>query len=281
LERLINKKVSIFVGVALAKPCVTLRFDDAHADHYTKVVPILKEYNAKGVFAVPTSRIGASPSWLSLDQLKEMQTMGHEIVSHSVTHPHLPELTDEQCEWEIRESQRWLREHGFPANFFVPPFHYVLDREIKLIMKYYWGVPIWEIGYNKQPVPRQPTERLYLHDPVIDYGTYIFWSWDQIKLWLDSTIEHEYYLPIVWHHFEDPDQTSVYLLRKTVEYCHDNGIQFVTLSEMLLPSPPPPPNIWDQFVYATIAGALVSAGFAYFFKGFRDRLKEEISKAIG
>ena len=70
---------------------VLLTFDDATTSHYTKAYPVLKKYRQKGTFFIPTHN-----SFLSKKQLKEMSDSGMDIQSHTETHPHLPNITDQE-----------------------------------------------------------------------------------------------------------------------------------------------------------------------------------------
>lgn len=69
---------------------VMLTFDDAVESHYTVAYPILKKYNQKGVFFVPSGR-----SSISVEQLREMSDNGMDIQSHTVTHPDLTKIVDQ------------------------------------------------------------------------------------------------------------------------------------------------------------------------------------------
>lgn len=51
------------------------------------------------------------PSWANLmswDEISELAKLGHEIGSHSMTHPLLPQLTPDQQAWEATESKNQL-----------------------------------------------------------------------------------------------------------------------------------------------------------------------------
>lgn len=80
--------------VRLPEKSVLLTFDDGALSGYTKVFPLLKQYQLKAVFAIPTSWIGTqhkdaieaygAHNLMSWDQMREMQKSGQvEFVSHS------------------------------------------------------------------------------------------------------------------------------------------------------------------------------------------------------
>ena len=83
------------------KGAVSLTFDDGYQSPVTNGVPQMNARNLKGTFFPLTS-------WreISLDTLRELARQGHEIGSHSVTHPHLTTLSETDLRWELKESQR-------------------------------------------------------------------------------------------------------------------------------------------------------------------------------
>jgi peptidoglycan/xylan/chitin deacetylase (PgdA/CDA1 family) len=57
------------------------------------------------------------------DQLRALADRGVEIASHTRTHPHLPRLSDEELELELRESRDVLEaELGRPCRFLAYPY---------------------------------------------------------------------------------------------------------------------------------------------------------------
>ncbi|MFT5085583.1 MAG: peptidoglycan/xylan/chitin deacetylase (PgdA/CDA1 family) [Lentisphaeria bacterium] len=51
------------------------------------------------------------PSWanmMSWDEINTMSSAGHEIGSHTMTHALIPQLSDQELEWELTESKRQL-----------------------------------------------------------------------------------------------------------------------------------------------------------------------------
>jgi peptidoglycan/xylan/chitin deacetylase (PgdA/CDA1 family) len=67
----------------------------------------------------------ARPAWdgmMSWDQLRAMVASGHEVGSHSMTHPLLPQLDDEALAYEVAESRRVLEAAlGCPVETFCYP----------------------------------------------------------------------------------------------------------------------------------------------------------------
>lgn len=121
---------------------VLLTFDDGYDDLYTELFPFLAENRFTAVIFLVASQIGASNAWdqkaglrprnlLTLDHILEMQRYGVEFGSHTLTHPYLPELSDQQLHREVTESKQRLEDLlGSEITSFAYPFGGV-DRRVR------------------------------------------------------------------------------------------------------------------------------------------------------
>lgn len=102
---------------------VILTFDDNNKDHYENALPILKKYNYKAIFFVPTAYVNKRGGVMTWDMLKELVDEGMEIGSHSSTHPNLTIIPKTQLyEEELRGSRKILEEKlGISIKFFAYP----------------------------------------------------------------------------------------------------------------------------------------------------------------
>ena len=87
---------------------VLLTFDDGYEDNYTDLFPLLKKYNVKATIFMITGSLG-EPYYLNTQQLQEMAASGLvSFQSHTISHPYLSELTEEQLQTELLGSKREL-----------------------------------------------------------------------------------------------------------------------------------------------------------------------------
>ena len=86
---------------------VSLTFDDGVISQYTLAVPALNARGFKGTFFVITSRIDSNTvhNFATWDEWRNAANQGHEIGSHTKTHPHLPQLSLAQMQDEIGGSK--------------------------------------------------------------------------------------------------------------------------------------------------------------------------------
>lgn len=99
---------------------VALTFDDGYLTFYTKVWPLLKEYNFGATVFVITDFIGYY-NYVNWDHIYEMSNGGIEIGSHSQSHPSLPVLSDAGLSKEILGSKETLEQRGLTVVSFCYP----------------------------------------------------------------------------------------------------------------------------------------------------------------
>ena len=119
---------------------VLFTFDDGYDDLYTELLPLVIEHRHTAIIYLVAERIGESNVWdqesglrarnlLTLDQLREMQKYGIEFGSHTLTHPWLPDVTDERLRKEVTESKSRLEDlFGIEITSFAYPFGGVDER---------------------------------------------------------------------------------------------------------------------------------------------------------
>jgi len=85
---------------------VTVGFDDGYLTQINNAVPLLNARGLKATFFIITS--DNEGSW---DQWRQVAEQGHEIASHTVTHPDLTSLSDSDLRYELSESQRVINQN--------------------------------------------------------------------------------------------------------------------------------------------------------------------------
>jgi peptidoglycan/xylan/chitin deacetylase (PgdA/CDA1 family) len=121
-------------------PTAFLTFDDGFQDNYETVLPLLREYGFPAfVFLLPPLVDNAGPlAWpeVAADQQRfpatmgsvdwemagEMKEGGFEVGSHTLTHPHLPELGPEALRDELSESRARVKERLGSCDTLAYPF---------------------------------------------------------------------------------------------------------------------------------------------------------------
>ncbi len=86
------------------EPVVSIVFDDGWESIYDNAFPHMESMGIKSTQYIITSTFENS-RYMSIEQIRHMQRNGHEIQSHTMTHPNLTELTADQLENELYTSR--------------------------------------------------------------------------------------------------------------------------------------------------------------------------------
>ncbi len=121
------------------KKVVCLTFDDGYTDFLENAAPILDDFGFKATVYIVTEKLGGLSDWSWRDkhrplatfaQIQEIKQYGHDLGSHTLTHPKLPKLTADQLSEELILSRDILKS-DFGQDFlsFAYPFGFFGQRE--------------------------------------------------------------------------------------------------------------------------------------------------------
>jgi peptidoglycan/xylan/chitin deacetylase (PgdA/CDA1 family) len=120
--------VACFLGalvapaVAKASPTiVSLTFDDGTADQYAART-MLAQNSLHGTFYVNSNNTGASPYFLSWEQLAGLAADGNEIAGHTLDHVDLTTVTSTEATRQVCDDRQALISHGFTVSDFAYPY---------------------------------------------------------------------------------------------------------------------------------------------------------------
>ncbi|MGE0304936.1 MAG: polysaccharide deacetylase family protein, partial [Acidimicrobiia bacterium] len=109
-------------GSTFTQPLVSLTFDDGWISHATAALPALQAHGKTGTFYVLSGEINVDP-YMSAAQILSLKNAGMEIGSHTISHPHLPQLSSAQQDAELQQSRATLEALiGEPVPNFCSPY---------------------------------------------------------------------------------------------------------------------------------------------------------------
>jgi peptidoglycan/xylan/chitin deacetylase (PgdA/CDA1 family) len=119
------------------EPLITVTFDDGWESIYKTAVPELQKYGIHTTQYVLTGT-ETYPGYMSWDQIKTIHNAGHEVACHSVNHPDLTTLDDEDLKKQLKDCDDVLsKELGSPTMDFASPYGSYNDHTIEAISKVY------------------------------------------------------------------------------------------------------------------------------------------------
>jgi len=100
---------------------ITLSFDDNLIEHY-QAANLLDQYGMKGTFYVNSGRLSKSNIFMSVQQVQELQSRGHEIGGHTINHINLQSSSDFTRRKEVCDDKKNLENMNLTISSFAFPF---------------------------------------------------------------------------------------------------------------------------------------------------------------
>jgi len=125
--------ILVLVPTASFGAGLTYSFDDGHLATYTRALPILESHGQVGTVNVVYFWTGRSDR-VTFDQMKEMESRGWEVCSHSLTHPRFDQIPQRKSEAPL---EGWISSPGKSYTYEAPygyqslPFVLADDRMLR------------------------------------------------------------------------------------------------------------------------------------------------------
>jgi peptidoglycan/xylan/chitin deacetylase (PgdA/CDA1 family) len=179
---------------------LSMTFDDGWEDSYTYALPQLNDYGFKTTQYLCTQYLTAEYSGSELYKIQAYAKTGHEIGSHTVTHPFLPQVTPEQLDYELRESKAFLESIFGAGNItnFATPYGEYNDAVVDAITQYYQSHRSVDEGYNSKA-------NFDIYNIMVQNMTNTT-TLSEVQSWIENAKAGNYWLVIVYHRIgPDPD----------------------------------------------------------------------------
>jgi len=114
---------------------ISYTFDDGSPNQFTKVIPMFNEFNFKlTLFTVTSPSWGWPANWTTL---QSVASNGHEIASHTVSHPYLNTLKDSLQTVELKDAQDVINSHISGHQCITVAYPYCLGGNRTICEQYY------------------------------------------------------------------------------------------------------------------------------------------------
>ncbi len=194
----------------------------------TTKVTVFHHLNAVGELTIDNASIKEYTSYVNQEQINALRDAGHEIGSHTKSHPHLPTLTDALATDEIAGSKSVLEGLGYTINTFVYPYgeHNAFDKTLAFNAGY-TAARTTLTGFNVRS-----TDKYALLVQNVEVNTSI----ETIKAWIDEAQADKTWLILVFHqidHSGDQYGTTPEILTQIVSYLQLKSVMVKTMGEMI------------------------------------------------
>jgi peptidoglycan/xylan/chitin deacetylase (PgdA/CDA1 family) len=205
-------------------------FDDGDDTALHRGADVLDDFGYDATVAVITERPKDDPggnkaeftTYLTIQELRELEDRGWEVCSHTVTHKKLTTIPESRVRRELRESAQWLADNGFATDAVVYPRGGGSDSIDAIAAEYY------DVGFGGGG--RTPPD---FEDPI-RIGRYAAQDPDEVFEAIDRESDRGGVVPIMLHDVvNDPSGNEIApsLLRRYCEAIEAAGMDVVTASE--------------------------------------------------
>lgn len=121
-----------------------LTFDEGYENGYTaKILDVLKDTNTPAAFFVTGPYIKNEP-----ELIKRMVEEGHVVGNHTVNHPSMPDLNEEEITKELTELNKSFKNlTNESMKFMRPPMGEFSEKSLASIQKNGYKTVFWSIAY--------------------------------------------------------------------------------------------------------------------------------------
>ncbi|HET8883951.1 MAG TPA: polysaccharide deacetylase family protein [Candidatus Saccharimonadales bacterium] len=210
------------------RPLLTMTFDDGHEDNATNALPLLNQYGLKTTQCYASSFIEGRSQQI-IDGVLAFQNSGHEICSHTVSHPFLTSLNSSSLTYELQHSKQYLEKLiGEPVVNFASPYGDYNATVVNELKKYYKSHRSVDEGYNSKDNFDAYNLRV---QNVLDTT-----SAQQVSAWIKKAQAENTWLILVYHRVADnpgPYDSYKDVFAEHVRTISDSGITVKTYNDAL------------------------------------------------
>jgi polysaccharide deacetylase family sporulation protein PdaB len=139
---------------------IALTFDDGPHSKYTpQILKLLAKYNAKATFFVTGERVELYP-----DITRQISNAGHEIGSHTFSHPRLASISEKNLKNELRLTENVVeRITGKHIALFRPVGGYYNDLVVNTAAKEGYRVILWSWNHDSKDWQKPGFHRIVMN----------------------------------------------------------------------------------------------------------------------
>lgn len=224
-----NYDIKPYQVVGFNRGLVTLTFDDGWENNTTTALPVMKELGFKSNQFYATSFIKNPSVSNPRELIQRFTAAGHEIGSHTVSHPDLTTLSMADSNAELRDSQIYLQNFlGKPVKYFATPYGAYNSAVKEQIMSYYSVHRTVDAGYNSKD--NFDISRLKVQNVLSTTTT------SELAGWVKKAKADKTWLILVYHRVgpnPGPYDTTTYKFKQQLNAIKNNQVPVKTITGAL------------------------------------------------
>ncbi len=221
--------ISDYSPNGFSRPLLSLTFDDGEEINTSTALPIMNQYGFKSTQCFATTFIENDATGQNTNNVLAFYNSGHEVCSHSVTHPFLTSLNDADLNYELQHSKQFLESIiGSPVVNFASPYGDYNQHVNSVIDDYYQSHRTVDEGFNSKD--NFDIYRLRVQN-VLNTTTAA-----QISAWVEQAKSDKTWLILLYHRVaNDPGlyDTSIDMFTSHIEVIGNSGITVKTWNDAL------------------------------------------------
>lgn len=221
------------------EPLVSITFDDGWQSVYTNAAPLLGKYQIQTTQYILPGEFNEI-NYLSLAQAKSLRQAGHEIMSHSMTHPRLTEISKNDLNFQLTESKKSLVANKLVDDevHFAAPESMLNSAVTIAISKQYASsrntYADLENGVNETDVNLKGD--VFSRYNIIGFSVQSTTTTEQIRAALDYTKQNKGWLVLVYHQVDDSESkyaVSANTLERHLQLIKKSNIKAAPMDKVL------------------------------------------------
>ena len=218
------------------EPLISVTFDDGWENSYGSSMPLLQKYGIHSTQYI-LSGVERDPGYLSWNQITAIAKAGHEIGCHSINHPDLTNVSDQELTRQLQGCKDTLSKRYGTITDFASPYGAYNSTTLAAIKKVYasqrnnQGAAVGQINQTDVNLASN-----FNANNIIGVSIHRDTTAAQLKALVDYTMANNGWLVLTYH--QSDDQSSPYgldmtSLKNQLKYLSGTPIRIVTVHQAL------------------------------------------------
>lgn len=184
----------------LAKGIISVNFDDGWESVASIGEKYFDKYNIKTTQYIVASYVDNEKAYMTKDQLKRLQSKGHEIAAHSLKHCNMAKLSIQDLDYDTRVSKEILIRNYGEITSFAHPYGAYTEDTLNVLIKSFPYLRSTTTGFND-----------HYFDPhnIKVQNVKLETTQEELLSWIKYAIDNKQWLVLVYHKVDTIDDFGI------------------------------------------------------------------------